>query len=158
MANTIQTLTSSAPAHWSRSRFLCHTHWCLIGLSGFSALVGAANSELATNSLVDQGRELFKADCAACHGAAAHGDGPMVPALNQPPPNLTLLRRKYGGEFPLEIVYQKIDGRELPLAHGSTDMPVWGELYKRGLPVYGERRVHDRLTALIEYLKSLQIE
>ena len=145
-------------AHGIRSRVTWRMVCVLAGLLLSPTLVGAANAQTAANGLVDQGRELFKSDCAACHGAAAHGDGPLVTALNRAPPNLTLLSRKNGGEFPTEVVYRKIDGRELPLAHGSSDMPVWGELYKRALPVYGERRVHDRLTALIAYLKSLQVE
>lgn len=158
MTNCRSAVEWSEPVERIRMRVSWREICFLFGWWAFPTLVGAANAQTAANGLVDQGRELFKADCAPCHGAAAHGDGPLVAALNRAPPNLTLLSRKNGGEFPTEFVYRKIDGRELPLAHGSSDMPVWGELYKRALPVYGERRVHDRLTALIGYLKSLQVE
>ncbi len=34
---------------------------------------------------VDEGRELYKADCAACHGDQGLGDGPAGKSLNPPP-------------------------------------------------------------------------
>ena len=120
--------------------------------------VGAVNPKSEQHGRIAQGQALFKSDCAVCHGVTAKGDGPLSHELKVPPPNLTLLSRKNGGEFPADYIYRVIDGRDLPRAHGSSDMPVWGEVYKPALPSYGERRVHDRLTKLVRYLKSLQVE
>ncbi|MBI2801145.1 MAG: cytochrome c [Gammaproteobacteria bacterium] len=120
--------------------------------------VGAVNPKSEQHDRIAQGQALFKSDCAACHGVTAKGDGPLAHELKIPPPNLTALSHRNGGEFPADYVYRVIDGRDLPRAHGSSDMPVWGDVYKPAPPSYGERRVHDRLTTLVQYLKSLQVE
>lgn len=41
-----------------------------------------------TPAVLAEGRKLYAANCAACHGAEAAGDGPMANTLNPPPPNL----------------------------------------------------------------------
>ena len=41
-----------------------------------------------------QGRELFLANCAACHGSWAEGDGPATAALGINAPDLTVVRAR----------------------------------------------------------------
>ena len=97
----------------------------------------------------------FSEDCASCHGVGGTGDGPVAAVLKIRPTDLTLLGS--GGSFPYARVYRAIDGRDLPLAHGTPDMPVWGERYKRALGPLGEKVLHQRIDALVKYVESLQV-
>src|SRR3972149_9167430 len=53
------------------------------------------------------GRTLFMAYCATCHGADARGNGPVAPALKTQPPDLTLISKRNNGKFPQEQVQRK---------------------------------------------------
>jgi len=92
--------------------------------------------------------------CAVCHGRDGRGDGPYVPMLRTAPPDLTQLARANGGEFPHERALRVVDGRDLPLAHGTADMPIWGRvLSEAGESDTGVRlRVRD----VVAYLRTLQ--
>ena len=74
-----------------------------------------------------RGAELFAGHCAACHGGAAEGDGPMGAVLEVQPPDLTALSAGEGGTFPLERVVRAIDGRTMILSHGGP-MPLFGTM------------------------------
>ena len=119
---------------------------CLL-LCALAAPAFASDSELPATH--------FSEDCASCHGVGGAGDGPVAAVLKIRPTNLTLLGS--GGSFPYARVYRAIDGRDLPLAHGTPDMPVWGERYKRALGPLGEKVLHQRIDALVKYVESLQV-
>jgi mono/diheme cytochrome c family protein len=74
-----------------------------------------------------RGAELFRAHCAACHGIAAEGDGPMTEVLAVAPPDLTALAAAEAGAFPMERVVRSIDGRTMILSHGGA-MPLFGTI------------------------------
>jgi hypothetical protein len=75
------------------------------------------------------------------------------------PPDLTVLSKDNGGQFPEIYVRRVIDGRELPAAaHGQVEMPVWGQHYKRSLPGYSEEPVQRKLDELVAYLRSIQVD
>ncbi len=74
------------------------------------------------------GQEMYTAYCAVCHGKDGKGNGPAAEALKVPPPDLTILARKNDNSYPYGRVRSAIVGDGLP-AHGSKDMPVWGELF-----------------------------
>lgn len=77
-----------------------------------------------------EGKDLFAAYCASCHGKSAKGDGPAAPALKTPPPDLTLLAKKNGGKYNFVEVEQMISGQGRSMsAHGSTEMPIWGHIF-----------------------------
>jgi mono/diheme cytochrome c family protein len=113
-----------------------------------------------------QGVEIGKAEylrsCAACHGAMGKGDGYAVRALIKHPPDLTKLSEGNKGVFPFSRVYDAIDGRIDIIAHGTRDMPVWGEMYTRELSAglapkeLTEAMLRIRVLALIEYISTLQ--
>lgn len=63
------------------------------------------------------GRELYLRYCSACHGPHAKGDGVASSFMRPSPPDLTLLAKQHGGEFPLDIVAKMIDGRGMPRVH-----------------------------------------
>ena len=61
------------------------------------------------------------------------GDGPVAKSLSRPPANLRMLGDKYGMPLPAHRIAELIDGRDSARAHGSHEMPVWGEkLYEVG--------------------------
>ncbi len=104
------------------------------------------------------GAQLFSSFCASCHGPQARGNGPVARSMKRKVPDLTRIARRHGGEFPTELVTRIVDGRELRSAHGSTDMPVWGQEF------YGVRdedpvqraRASELIDSMVAYLRSLQ--
>lgn len=73
-----------------------------------------------------RGEAFFRGYCAACHGSAARGDGPMAEVLAVAPPDLTELAGAEGA-FPMERVVRAIDGRTAILSHGGP-MPLFGAI------------------------------
>lgn len=131
--------------------------WCLAGILAVAASAAGHAQPASPVAGPDEGAARYRSDCAACHGAEGRGDGPMKPVLNQSPPDLTGLAARNGGDFPADYVARVIDGRGFEmLAHGSLDMPVWGELYRRSQAAYAEARVKRRIDALVEYLRRIQ--
>ena len=101
------------------------------------------------------GKDLYREYCAVCHGTAGKGDGPAAAALKAAPANLTLISVKNGGKFPEVHVQQVISGEaDGPVAHGSKDMPVWGNLFRHmgPNPNMANVRVHNLMT----YIEQMQ--
>jgi mono/diheme cytochrome c family protein len=128
-----------------------------VGLgAGFAQTTGPANPPLVIRSLV--GSDLFEFYCASCHGRDGKGNGPVASALKVPPPDLTLLARRNGGAFPDERVKTFVTNNRdvLTSAHGTSDMPVWGPVF-RALES-SDARVKVRIANIVAYLKSIQIQ
>jgi mono/diheme cytochrome c family protein len=104
------------------------------------------------------GVALYQEFCATCHGVSGHGDGPVALSLKRRVPDLTLIAKRNGGEFPAEAVHRMIDGRSMPRSHGTSDMPVWGwEFYGyEGEDAARRQQVAELIDRLVEYLKSIQ--
>jgi mono/diheme cytochrome c family protein len=101
------------------------------------------------------GEQIYKQYCAACHGADAKGNGPMAALLKTAPPDLTTLTRRHLGKFPYDYVSNVLEfGPGVP-AHGSSDMPTWGPIF-RYYDKQNERVVQQRIRNLCNYLASLQ--
>ena len=49
----------------------------------------ARNPLVANAENLRAGKALFETNCASCHGASGHGDGPAAKGLNPPPSDLT---------------------------------------------------------------------
>src|SRR5579884_4049600 len=75
------------------------------------------------------GATIFKQDCAVCHGASAHGDGPAAKDLKARPPDLTKLAQRHGGTFPNGYVLDILRHGVSAPAHGTIEMPVWGPMF-----------------------------
>lgn len=104
------------------------------------------------------GAELYRVFCASCHGKEAHGDGPVASTLKAKVPDLTRIAARNGGTFPTELVRETIDGQNVPRAHGTRTMPVWGwDFYaiNRSDPARRER-VDELIGRLVDYLESIQ--
>lgn len=101
------------------------------------------------------GKDLYREYCAVCHGTAGKGDGPAARALKTPPADLTLIAKKNGGKYPEVKVQNVINGdADQPAAHGSKDMPVWGNIFRHmgGNPDLGAVRVYN----LVKYIGQIQ--
>ncbi len=120
----------------------------------------------------DLGKIEYQSRCSSCHGTDAKGDGPIADQLKIPPADLTQLAKKNGGVFPLNAVYEKIDGRQEVKAHGPREMPVWGYRYMpspylppspKSIESWSwldmpdpETVIRDRILALVDYLYRRQ--
>ena len=124
-------------------------------LSCWSGTTGAQSPE-APRILIDSlaGRDSFELYCAACHGSGGRGDGPVGRELRTRPADLTQLGRRNNGAFPREAVREFITGtaRALP-AHGTTEMPVWGPMFRA---FESDARVRERIANLVTYIERLQ--
>jgi mono/diheme cytochrome c family protein len=112
----------------------------------------------AKNTPVDSGATMFTNYCAPCHGPEGRGNGPAAAALKKQPANLTELSKKNGGKFPAATVSQFIEGDQVLPAHGSRDMPIWGNIFRSmdkaaGSDALPRLRIHN-LTAYVESLQG----
>lgn len=99
------------------------------------------------------GPEMFRAYCSPCHGVSGKGDGPAAPALKKQPLDLTKLAQENGGKFPAARVARVLEEFATP-AHGSRDMPVWGDVF-RALE-HDTGGVRMRVINLTKHVESLQ--
>ncbi|HEY4379955.1 MAG TPA: c-type cytochrome [Acidobacteriaceae bacterium] len=111
-------------------------------------------------TLASDGHQMFTTYCAVCHGVDGRGSGPAASALKAKPVDLTLLSHQNGDVFPSKTVTSVLRfGVETP-AHGSTEMPIWGELMRNLSP---DKRnssmiVQQRIDNLASYLKTIQVQ
>jgi mono/diheme cytochrome c family protein len=104
----------------------------------------------------EEGRRIYLRACASCHGEDARGLGAVAPALNTPPPDLTTLAARHGGEFPRAYVVEVITGERDIRAHGTRDMPVWSLRFGQGVGALPSLHAQRQLEMLADYLASLQ--
>jgi len=114
----------------------------------------------ATHSFADENgsKEMYVKYCASCHGSQGKGDGPVSRHLKVKVPDLTALKRNNKGTYPVERVMSSIDGSRVVRAHGTRNMPVWGEVFRQE----HEKEKYTELTSLLtakliaEYIGTLQ--
>jgi mono/diheme cytochrome c family protein len=110
----------------------------------------------ADQSVEDLGKARYMDYCAVCHGADGKGGGVFKAMLNKAPVDLTLLAKNNGGEFPFGRVYDTIDGRNMPGAHGTVEMPIWGGTWRTDTALGAETELRGRILEMIIYLRSIQ--
>jgi mono/diheme cytochrome c family protein len=125
-----------------------------------AALASRADAEKPAHDpvLAELGAPIFQRHCASCHGEDGRGAGTVAVALRTRPADLTGIAARRGGEFPTPSIALFIDGRfEVP-AHGSREMPVWGQRFGADVPDpgVGESIARGNIASLVEYLKSIQ--
>jgi mono/diheme cytochrome c family protein len=118
-------------------------------------LGGATLKRVADQPESLTGQQLYASYCAVCHGADAKGGGPFAPRLKVWPPDLTQLARKNGGAFPSLHVAEVIDGEFQKPAHGSSEMPIWGPIF-RSVAHGRNDSAQRRINRLVKYLESVQ--
>lgn len=98
------------------------------------------------------GAELYRQDCAVCHGRDLKGTGP-APYPFRAPPDLTKLARKHDGIFP-DTYVSEVLRHGVVMPHGPAEMPIWGsDFIMSGLH---EAQVDQRIKNLTNYIKSFQ--
>ena len=143
---------------------------CLKWLTIAGVAAGFAGAAEAQPS--DIGRSEFLSSCASCHGADGKGKGPVSEQLKVPPSDLTMLAKNNNGVFPTNAVYETIHGSKAVPAHGTREMPIWGERFNPIInlphavdPFYWrlagpenspEVVVRTRILAVIDYLNRIQ--
>jgi mono/diheme cytochrome c family protein len=128
-------------------------------LAAVAAVLAALAARPGYTAPPDQpGAVLYRRYCGACHGPAGKGDGFVARALNEQPIDLTQLAKQNGGTFPFEHTVQAIDGTTSVRAHGVSEMPVWGEVFRERSEWPIERHIEARGTIIFitEYLRSIQ--
>ncbi len=132
--------------------------------------VGVAGAGQAED--LDIGKSEFKSSCASCHGTDGKGTGPVSGLLKVPASDLTMLARNNGGVFPTNAVYETVYGSRTIPAHGTREMPIWGERFNpitnlphnvdlsywklAGPGQSPEVVVRTRILAVVDYLSRIQ--
>jgi mono/diheme cytochrome c family protein len=133
----------------------------MIGLAACWMLIPARSQKARDTEsirLIDslQGKALYTAYCAVCHGRDGKGGGPMSKSLKSATPDLTRIAARSRGTFPEARVQRVISGEEqLPAGHGTREMPVWGPIFSQIAwdQDLGRIRVHN----LAKYIEGLQV-
>lgn len=134
----------------------CHRAiWIVLGVLAWTDLPLADVEE--SSSAADLGKISYERYCAACHGMDGRGNGDLANLLTVAPADLTTIAERRGGSFPAEEIAGWIDGRRTPRAHGTAEMPVWGErLSESDRTAGGEAGVGGEIGLVVHYLRSIQ--
>ena len=135
------------------------TSYVLTGMMLATVACGP-KAEIALGELTPtERRDLYDRLCAACHGPDGHGDGPVAADLLVRPANLSTLAARNGGTFPREKVVNVLSGQRQIRAHGTREMPVWGQRLapaENPAAVAAQLEQARMITALTDYVASLQ--
>lgn len=135
-------------------------HWLTLAALGLALMPLSLDAQgprreppaLAIPSLA--GKDSFDRYCATCHGVSGRGDGNLAPSLTTRPADLTTLAQRHQGTFPRADVLAYVEGTGRQIAaHGPTQMPLWGGIF-RWLDT--EPRTRVRIANLVAYVESLQ--
>lgn len=133
--------------------------------AGLLAAAAMATPSHGQDDPLKDGERDFQSFCASCHGWGGAGEGPVAEVLSVEPPNLTLIANRNGGKFPADKVYKIIDGLEMPRAHGTKQMPVWGVWFayeaiadslNTGDKTPPPEKIDKRIRGLVAFLESIQ--
>lgn len=130
----------------------------LLLLSVILLIPGASRAQ--EQEVAASGKLIFNENCMVCHGGGGKGDGIMATfgLLTVPPADLTVLAKKNGGHFPFWRIYGVIDGRDPLKAHGSREMPLWGDEFRleASSSLMSQSEVRGKILLLVYYLQSIQ--
>jgi mono/diheme cytochrome c family protein len=102
------------------------------------------------------GSYAYRTYCASCHGTDGRGEGPLAESLRFHPPDLRLIAKKNGGEYPAEKVHRIVDGRKPLPGHGGPDMPVWGDAFRNPETGYDDAKVREKIRSVVDFVRTLQ--
>ena len=102
------------------------------------------------------GQQLYVHYCGSCHGVDLKGTGPASSAMKGAVPDLTTWAKRNGGKFDAQKMVDIVTGvQELP-AHGTKDMPVWGQVLDT---VYPNKAVTNMaVDNLVQFIKAKQVQ
>jgi mono/diheme cytochrome c family protein len=138
-----------------------------LSLAGIGGEVALAEQQkpISESEQIAEGEAIFHLYCAPCHGRDARGDGPVAADLKTEPPSLREIAKRRGGNFDERAIIAYIDGRDMPRAHGTPEMPVWGSLFRYIAEVSDtlasdqqaiENKAQERILLLVKYLETIQ--
>ena len=122
-----------------------------------------SNKDLSHSQRIQLGEMDYRTYCAPCHGMTGIGDGPVASELNNAPADLTKLTG--GNQLSFDEVKMIVDGRDMPRAHGTSEMPVWGVWFAyeaiadslhTGDKTPPPEKIDKRIKGLVAFLKSIQ--
>ena len=130
------------------------THLLLAALLVLSAL---GRTAVRAEDTDDPGRAMYLRYCGSCHGPGAKGDGIAATVLRPKPSDLTRIGKRQGG-FDGPRITTFVDGTKQLRAHGSKNMPIWGEvLHDDSGSIAGSKTAaQSKLMLITEYLRSIQ--
>jgi len=105
------------------------------------AAAAAETAAAAHTPDVESGKQLYAANCASCHGATGHGDGPAAAALNPKPANHA--DPVYMGTRSDELVFKAIKEGGASVGKSPMMAPYGGAL--------SDAQIHD----LVAYIRTL---
>jgi hypothetical protein len=78
--------------------------------------------------------------------------------LNEKPKDLTRIAERHGGKFPSAALVRIVDGRDVAIAHGTREMPVWGKRFGEAVEPGTAAETVRRGTAqlIVDYLSGIQ--
>ena len=136
--------------------------------TGWAMAAGLA-SALTFTALSANADDIAKQDfvnyCASCHGTDGSGNGPMASELKTKPTNLTTLSKNNGGHFPYLSLRDSVAGTSNSSnirAHGSREMPVWGNVFRAETGMVQGRQggsyalAKARIQNIVDYLAEIQ--
>ena len=103
----------------------------------------------------------FERSCSVCHGFQGRGNGVLAEELTEAPSDLTQLTKNNHGHFPFTQVYRVIEGSKRVGVHGSRDMPIWGDRYRKEAELYdADKYLYTRglILELMFFIMSIQEE
>jgi len=142
-------------------RFRIQVRLCMVAaLAALATTPARAEEPKAEPSppLAVAGERLYIRHCAVCHGKSATGDGPFAGILTIPPSDLTAIAARREGTFPDDEIATFVDGRFVPKAHGTREMPIWGRWLGQPMApgVEPDEVTRGEILAILTYLKGLQ--
>jgi len=126
----------------------------LIAAGLLLAAMPAAPEDGPDVAAAGRGRTTYQRYCRVCHGDRAEGDGVLAKDLKIPPGDLTRLSDD-DGSFPFEKVTEAIALSRRVRGHGSSDMPAWGDAFKKTEGT-GAATPEEAISDLAHYLWSIQ--
>ncbi len=118
---------------------------------------------LTPSGQVVSGGDEYRQFCAQCHGVSGKGDGPLASELKKPATDLTQLSKQNGGQFPYQMVYDTISGKNLVKSHGTREMPIWVLQFSQRRNTFGMGTLHrsqyqidQEIKRITDYIKSVQ--
>ena len=132
----------------------------VIGLLACAASVAVSGIARADDMQLAVGKKQYMQYCATCHGPSGNGtDGAASRLFTKPPTNLTLLAKNNGGKFPMMEVIGIVRGDQPIAAHGSREMPVWGQILGADPTdegMYAKDEAGAQILIIGKYLESIQ--
>lgn len=134
----------------------------LVVAAAFALCQAALANAQDVQGIFEPTADEFRNSCASCHGEDGKGFGFLTRLFQgMDAGNLTQISKNNGGVFPLEAVFQTIDGSNEVAAHGPREMPVWGERYMGRCrdecdPDERRREVRRKILELVYYIQSIQ--